>query len=123
MSPDSSSISGWSSHGNPWRGPRRRLRISAIAARIPTSAACTAVRVRKALTPSFRSHTRENIQGIILWNAPLAGWDQLHGLPGERPQPEARGEHPKGLARPLERELLVVSGGDVQDHPGLVRCH
>src|SRR5215216_3166961 len=54
---------------------------------------------------------------------PACDRDQLDDLPGERPQPEARGQHPEELLRPVHRELLSVGGGDVQDHPGLVRGH
>src|SRR5215218_5838874 len=54
---------------------------------------------------------------------PASDRNQLDDLPRERPQPEARGQHPEELPRPVHRELLPVGGGDVQDHPGLVRGH
>src|SRR5918998_1961638 len=54
---------------------------------------------------------------------PAPDRDQLHSLPGQSPKPEARGQNPEKLPRPVERELLVVGGSDVKDHPGLVRRH
>src|SRR5215210_496282 len=54
---------------------------------------------------------------------PACDRDQLDDLSGERPQPEARGQHPEELLGPVHRELLSVGGGDVQDHSGLVRGH
>ena len=45
---------------------------------------------------------------------------ELHYLPGERPEAEARGQHPDQLACPLERDLLAVDRRYAQDHPALV---